>query len=459
MRINYFIVALLSIVLLLAGGCASKRLTKKAKLLDEAGLFSDASTLYLNALQRNRNNVDAKLGLSRSGQLVLNQKLEAFKRQYDSNNTREAVYAYKECVNYHQSVKNVGVELYMPAEYNQYYVEVEDRFLNEKYKEGMSFLDVDDFTNATLVFSELVSINGNYKDAKTQLKIAVNEPKYRSAVEQLKNRLPRTAYYGFDAIDKATGGYKDCKDLRAQALEQATITIYVAPFATNWTNSLFQNNLKVETEGAISEIPLPFYRVISTTAPKVGSSRVFTTRDENDVKDLSIKATAQLSGSIISYEAKRLNNQNSTKRCYLEQKIEVYDSVARAKVTKSIYKKVEYSQVVKKNIAKGSVKFVLTESETGRIMVSDLIQDESISEVTLNYFKGDAAVLIPGYWEKRESDSNNDYRTTNVNEIKAFRESFGRSDEPKSPEVLSLDLAAKLSSQIATKIKNYNPEP
>src|SRR5690554_4858443 len=48
---------------------------KKGAKLEEAGLYDNAALFYYNSLLRNSNNVDARIGLARTGQRVVNDKL------------------------------------------------------------------------------------------------------------------------------------------------------------------------------------------------------------------------------------------------------------------------------------------------------------------------------------------------------------------------------------------------
>ena len=80
---KYFFLLFLSSLLLF--GCASKRFGKKAKEFDSAGLYVDAARMYYESVLANGNNIESKLGLQRNGQLVLAEKLELFKTQYNNN--------------------------------------------------------------------------------------------------------------------------------------------------------------------------------------------------------------------------------------------------------------------------------------------------------------------------------------------------------------------------------------
>ena len=110
-------------VILLVTGCASKRNTKKAIKFEQAGLYEDAANYYYIAVQKKASNVDAKLGLRKTGQQTLDRKLSDFSIAYKQADYKKAVYNYLECEKYYNKVKGVGVELNFPEYYKEYYEE------------------------------------------------------------------------------------------------------------------------------------------------------------------------------------------------------------------------------------------------------------------------------------------------------------------------------------------------
>ena len=72
-------ITLLALFASVLTGCAtSKSFAKKGKKLEDAGLVTEAANMYLVSLQKNRGNVDAKIGLKSTGQVVLNSMLQEF---------------------------------------------------------------------------------------------------------------------------------------------------------------------------------------------------------------------------------------------------------------------------------------------------------------------------------------------------------------------------------------------
>ena len=118
---------LLVTVLLFFSSCSSRRNYNKAQKFDQAGLYTDAANLYYKSLVANKNNIDAKLRLQRTGQMVLEDKIEVFKTQYINGAVKEAVYAYRTAESYFKHLSALGVKLFLQDEQKVYYNEVKDK--------------------------------------------------------------------------------------------------------------------------------------------------------------------------------------------------------------------------------------------------------------------------------------------------------------------------------------------
>lgn len=65
--------------------------------------------MYLQSAQRSNKNVDAKIGLKKTGQMLLNDKLSTFfKNMAMGSNKGEAVAAYLEAKRYQDQVGRLG---------------------------------------------------------------------------------------------------------------------------------------------------------------------------------------------------------------------------------------------------------------------------------------------------------------------------------------------------------------
>ena len=81
-RPGFFLLLFLVVIL---SSCVSKKLTKQGYELEQAGMITEAAEHYYRALLRKDNNVDAMIGLKRTGQVVLENKLDNFYDAYLNN--------------------------------------------------------------------------------------------------------------------------------------------------------------------------------------------------------------------------------------------------------------------------------------------------------------------------------------------------------------------------------------
>ena len=134
----------------------SKSLSKKGEKLEEAGLYNDAALFYYNALIKKSSNIDARIGLSKVGQRVLNDKIDEFTKARAMEEYRKAVYAYKDAMDYRTKVESLGIKLEAPSYLADDYEEAKDILINGLYDEGNEHLVNKDFNKANKIFEVTV---------------------------------------------------------------------------------------------------------------------------------------------------------------------------------------------------------------------------------------------------------------------------------------------------------------
>ncbi|MFT3738125.1 MAG: hypothetical protein QM786_05165 [Breznakibacter sp.] len=455
---------LVAIAILSITACASKKYAKQAQKYAEAGLFRDAAQMYYQSVAANPKNIDAKMGLQRTGQLLLQEKLDAFKTHYDNNATKEAVYAFIDAQNYFNQIKNVGVMLLFPSEQNVYFNDVKDKYLQSIYSQGLQTLDAEDFASSEKTFSEILSIDPAYKDSKTHFTTAKYEPLYRKAVEEFETGLYRTAYWGFHHIIGGTGNYKDAIARRAEALDNAIITVAVVPFyQSGYSASGYAQILRTKTINELNQLKSPFYKVVTDEAlnslPADGRKSL--------PKELlpflstysqSISAHAVLTGRILGINERNEPTKTTEKRGYLKRVEEITDKTTGEKKKVTYYDKVLYHEYYQRNQSSVSFEYTLLDVKTGGILVTDVVTLSNESTVNYASYKGDTKRLIPGYWKQSDKDSPEDVVNDNNDKISALQSLLNATREIKTAQTLTSELFTETSRRVASSIENYNPE-
>jgi hypothetical protein len=126
--------------------------------------MNEAANSYYVALQKKRTNVDAQIGMKKTGQLVLNTMLGEFARAKNFGSKKEAVYSFHAARDYRDKIRGVGVELQLADFYLTDYEHAKNAYLLELYDQGTSLLEEQKFSDAEVKFNEIRRLDPNYKD-------------------------------------------------------------------------------------------------------------------------------------------------------------------------------------------------------------------------------------------------------------------------------------------------------
>jgi len=458
----HYIFLLLSVIAF--SSCKSKRLVNKATKFDDAGLYMDAAQLYYQSLAANQNNIDAKLGLQRTGQLVYEDKIKLFKTQYTNGNTKDAVYAYLDADKYYNKVSALGIKLIGQEEQLTYFEEVKDKYLAELYQSARQALSLEEFVQSENQFSEILSIDANYKDAKSQWIVAKYEPIFRRGNTLFNTQLFRSAYFDFDIINKGTKGYKNSIEMQQAALDNARLTIAILPMQVR-SRSYQTNATKCMQSifNGIQNIPSPFYQVVDTKT-------IQTIKGWNQIKDadmaiqLAKKWGHQFEAkSILQTQLTKLNKRQSRlakieKKGYLKKTVEVTNPSTHVKEKKTVYEKVKYIEYKQNSSLLMEVNYLLTRIDKDELGMSNTFSANLSDEIHYAKFDGNFKKLVPGYWKSASTDSDEDKIYDDESSVSKLHALFKNKQTLKSTYDLEQEAYANCTTQITDDLTNYQPE-
>ena len=442
-------------ILLLATSCASKRYTKKASKFEEAGLYEDAAEYYYEAIKRKDSNVDAKLGLRKNGQLVLEEKLADFNNAYKQGNNKEAVYSYLDAENYFNKVKAIGVNLDFSEINKAYYSEAKEEYLDIRYAEAIENLNREDFNAARIILEEIINIDNNYKDTNEKYIIAKYEPMYREGLHLLDIELYRKAYYTFDEILSGAGQYKQVLSLKEEAHEKGTITILVDEFTYTKSNQrVVSTAINTAAKGSLSALENPFIKIVEPASFNAGIYE----NEEINMEAASLAGIkAVLACHIIGVASIPGKLVKTTQKAYIKE-ITKKRNEAGEEYEKVDYYKTEYKEYEIRNRSQLDLSFKLVSTENGEIMVSDVYNLSNSDEANYAIYKGDKKKLIPGNWKYEDKKSPDDVIKDNRSDIRKLRKLLDAKQSVKTTSVLMNEMVEDASERIMEKIDNFNPE-
>jgi hypothetical protein len=443
-------------------GCASKRYQKLALKNEQAGLFEDAAELYLQSLSANKNNIDAKIGARKTGQIALDRKLSDFSTAYSAGQVHDAVFYYLTAKTYQDKFATSGVNLEFASSYEEQFNEVKSISIEEKYRQGVKLLNEEKFTESEALFKEIIYLEANYKDVNDLYKTSHYEPLYREGKKLYETKSFRKSYYTFATIINETGDYKEAAQYRNDALEAATYTVLVKGFEFK-QDMKFAAGIRTAMIARMINSDNPFLKIVDETFEKEmqqQQSKVVnnaTTIHGNQSGKL-LTNNAILKGKVIQAGQSNGKLNAVSKKGYLKRSYDVVDKVTGVKTTKVEYDKINYSEYNQSNSANCVFSYQLVSAETGEVLVSDEISLNSKDELYYATYNGDAKQVYPGFWKSPKVNSPEDVVSSSYSEFSNLQRLFSAKRTIKSAEQLMGELVEQIVLKSSGEVIRYNPE-
>ncbi len=454
-RVNHILLMLLAVLAL--SSCASKRFAKKAYEFENAGLYSDAANYYYLSSVKNPKNVEAKIGLRKNGQIVLDEKLENFLKHYQNGQYQKAVDDYLDAQSYFKKIKNAGTLLNLDESYEEYYNEAKDYYLEDEYGRAIDALNREEFSDAETRFAKILKVQAKYKDAAEKYNIAKFEPVYRLGRSQMNQEQYRTAYYTFSSILNNISEYQQAQTYRDEAFEKASIPVLIAPIvARNRETAVAASQLRQDLQNELQKSKNPFIKVVDISAlPKEVLQKDGVHINLAEAQLAGIKAV--LSVNLVDIGGTLDSKKKSSQKAYWMEEKKVKDENGEEKKVVE-YHKTLYTLYTQTSSAWLKMNYKCIRVEDGNVIGADGIDLSTKDEIAYATYDGNYKLLVPGSWASSRTDSASDKVNTNKSDRNQFLALFKARQKPNSVTTLKNTLLNDAQVQIRQVLDNYKPE-
>ncbi|HMU13899.1 MAG: hypothetical protein JST41_14385 [Bacteroidetes bacterium] len=441
-----FILALVALTLAACSG--SKSMAKKGMKLEAGGLYAEAADMYLQSLIRNRNNVEARIGLKKTGQLLLNDKLGAFFRSFAAGDSKEeAVNAYLSAKSYADRAGQYGVVLDIPSNYTTDFNDVKGRYLVEQYQRGQELLAAKDYKGAEAVFAKITALDPAFKDSGTLKNVAYLEPLYQSGKDALAQGHYRKAYADLDKVTSKDAAYKDATALKDEAVTKGRYAIAVLPFSGARKSEAARAQALVMT--ALTGMADPFIKVVDREnmerileEQRLSMSGVIDEATAVQAGKL-IGAQAVVMGTLVDYREETGMVKKGTRDGFRRYEQRVKDINNPGQMVSVVrFAPVKYTEYQQENKATASFSYKLVSLETGEVLVSKLVDRTVTDQARYAGYDGQPGELYPS---RNGVVFNDGYRDLQ-NQLRASR-------TVKAPGVLGSDALRQVTEGVAWEVQ------
>lgn len=380
---------------------SSKHFTKMATKQENGGLVTEAAGSYYTALQKKRTNVDAQIGMKRTGQLVLNNLLNDFAKQRNFGDHKSAVYAFQRARDYKDRVQQVGVSLLLADFYEDDYNKSKATYLKTLYDEGNQLLSEKKYVEAEARFNEIKQLDPSYKDASDLGDVAYLEPLYQRGKLALAVQHYREGYDCFEKVELRKLTYKDASQLKTECLEKGSFTIALVDFKNASQVSGLDAKISAYILNELTASDDPFLNVVDRenlqTIINEQQLQMTGVVDENSAVAVGeiLGAKAILTGTVLSYSEKKGTLRPLQRDGYVSYQDRVLNKTDGKYYMQTMYKPCKYTEYYNSNGITVSFQYKLTNIKTGEIMSTEIIEKTLADEVIYGKFDGDANTLWP----------------------------------------------------------------
>lgn len=445
---------------------ASKSLTKKGDKLSEAGIHREAVGYYIQALNKDRSNVKAQIGLRKSGAEEMAKYQTKFFKAYNNDDFKSAVYTYLETEKFKNRLNKFNTDLSIPNHTTEDFKIAKDKYLNIEFEKANQLMAEEQFEEAEVVFLEIQKIEPTYGGGSLEKlkEIAQLEPPYRSGNDYLDQGKNRSAYYEFKKIVDNNASYKDAKFKLEEAKDLAQFPIAVLKFKNYSGDAGGEAKIQANMINGLIKQKGPFVKVLDRTHMDQLLNEQYLSMNgwvegNGAVKTGQILgAKAILSGKLLSVRKETRSPQVKREKAYKRRTEKFYNAETKKTETRYVYDKVFYNNYKGYTKVTVSFQYILVSAETGEILMSAIEDKVLRSEVDYNSFKGNVKSLYPGTWSLRYQDSPSDRVFTSRRKANDFQATFSANKNLTPVNTLADNAMKTVGLSVAKKVYAYNPE-
>jgi len=436
---------LLSIPIILIGCAPQKKLMQEASTLEKGGLREEAFQKY-SEIYQGWNSAEARVGMKRSAQEILNFKLSEARMSCMSGNYETALKKYEESFAYEQRFHEL--ELNSGSMANDAYNECRSEYFQSLYEQAEDMVLNEEFEGAQKLINKLYSIDRTNKQVQYLETMCEILPNYNAGKQAFELGMYRDAHIYLTEVTRLDAAFRDSKELKEECLKLAGYTLAFVPIYNSKVNDVVESTLGAAVKDNILSLEDPFVHLVERenlnhllSEQKQSMEGIF---DENKAIQAGklMGARFLITGEVISFESSLGRLQENERKGFLGSTVAA--------------KHVRYREYSRNRVMSASFRYQIVDALTGRIYASETIPFYASEKAEWAEFTGDPDMLWPGEWKYQLIASQEDY--IDRDKKQALLEKFKALQEPRSELELQLELCDFVGNKVSGAIGKFRPE-
>ena len=394
---------------------------------------------------------------------MLDQKLSQFYRAFGQEEYQKAAYAYRDACDYYETIDRVHVKLDFPEYYREYYNEAREAYLSTQYEMARKALDQERFVDAREILAEIADFDPEYAELKSCDPMRnSNRNTARPGKHLVPKGIAQPIIYSIQYYRRASIG--TAVRFRHAVRRRQPIPLPSCPSGNSTESEGSAEAIAAAIIKNILQSNDPFLRIIDRehleillNEQELGMTGLVNQQTAANAGNL-VGARAVLSGDLVRMTEDEGKEKRDTKKGYHAYLEKILDRETGRYRPVNRYNKVYYKQYRKENRVSLAFRYKLISSETGEILLSDLIELSETDRAEWARYDGDERYLYPGTWERRNKASPGDRVYTGRRQRRELERLLKASDETTSIDELAGKLYRSVGQAVARKLITFNPE-
>lgn len=453
----YIGIILVSFSLVACSG--SKRMFKRGQELESAGMYHDAALSYMDALRRDRENIEALIALKSVGQIVVDDMYADFFRAAQNGENRDAIDNYLAAERFRTELARYNINIARPTGHEEEYRVARQAYLDIQYQNGRNALGRKDYAEAEAILLEIIELDPEFKDSSRLLRIAQARPIYDEALLAFDSRQYRKAYRLLDELEGVHGEFDQSGHYKSVSLRNGQYGLGIMRFENHTSASGVEALLASRITRELQSKDDPFLRLIDRTMMESLTEeqlRAMTGQsDPNSSAEVGqlLGAKAILVGELVSMNVNRGNLRRERKPGYMGRRV-TRTNAAGERVSTMVYDKVWYYDVSQTLEISAILQYKVVDVETGEILLTNAITVGSNDMVDYSTYNGNTRYLYMGEWTSMNEPRAGDRILRDSRSKRTLDQRLEGRTELKPESEIREDLYLQLSTRAANDIYN-----
>jgi len=417
---------------------------KEAATFENGGLRKEAYEKY-NTVYTGWGKAEARVGMKRVAQSILNEKLSAARMSCLSGNYENALSLYEDAFAFENQMTELELQSGSIAREN--YMQCRNDYIDFLYRTAEEHVFSENFESAHRLINKIFYLDRNNKMAQYLSVMCDILPNYNAGLRAMELGMYRDAYIYFNEVNLIDAGYKDTRTLLAACLEQASFTIAYVPINNHQVDDAVESVLSTTIKYQILKLDDPFIQLVERENLDQLITEQMNTMDGIFDESTVIEAGKLMGsryivlGEVISYSNDLGRMKEQVKKGYLGNNVSS--------------KKIKYNQFEQSRKLNATFRYQLVDAETGRIYATETIPIIENDKVVWTDFEGDHSLIYPGEWKWQLITSKEDLVNFDARDL--LQSQFKAKRDPKSEMELRMIMLEFIGMKVASAVSSFRP--